>query len=47
MKQTHLKEWKGASARTKGLLAAGLALLILSTIIVGHGNYLGAAITGH
>jgi L-rhamnose-H+ transport protein len=35
-----LKEWKGASARTKGLVALGLTLLIGSTLIVGYGNYL-------
>lgn len=37
-----LKEWKGASRRTTGLLTAGLALLVLSTVIVGYGNYLAA-----
>lgn len=37
-----LKEWKGSSAGTRKRLALGLALLILSTIIVGYGNYLGA-----
>jgi L-rhamnose-H+ transport protein len=36
-----LKEWKGSSVSTKTKLAAGLATLILSTIIVGYGNYLG------
>jgi L-rhamnose-H+ transport protein len=36
-----LKEWKGSSAGTRRRLALGLALLILSTIIVGYGNYLG------
>ncbi len=35
-----LKEWKGASSRTRRLLGLGLATLILSTIIVGYGNYL-------
>jgi len=35
-----LREWKGTSGRTRRLLAAGLALLILSTIVVGYGNYL-------
>ncbi|SNS93572.1 L-rhamnose-H+ transport protein [Granulicella rosea] len=40
-----LKEWRGTSARTKGLVAIGLALLIGSTIIVGYGNYLQAAVT--
>ncbi len=37
-----LKEWKGSSRGTKTKLALGLALLILSTMIVGYGNYLGA-----
>ena len=35
-----LKEWTGASRRTKGLVALGLTLLIGSTLIVGYGNYL-------
>ena len=33
------KEWKGTSARTKMLVAAGLFLLVGSTVIVGYGNY--------
>jgi L-rhamnose-H+ transport protein len=37
-----LKEWKGASAKSKGLLYAGLGILVLSTVIVGYGNYIGA-----
>jgi len=37
-----LKEWKGSGAGTKQKLALGLALLVVSTIIVGYGNYLGA-----
>jgi len=36
-----LKEWKGASRRTKWLVALSLIVLISSTIIVGYGNYLG------
>jgi L-rhamnose-H+ transport protein len=35
-----LKEWKGTSKRTHGLIAAGLIVLIASTVIVGWGNYL-------
>jgi L-rhamnose-H+ transport protein len=35
-----LKEWKGSSVSTKTKLAIGLATLVLSTIIVGYGNYL-------
>ena len=37
-----LHEWKGASTRTKTLLAAGLALLVFSTFVIGYGNSLGA-----
>lgn len=36
-----LKEWKGSSSGTKTKLSFGLATLILSTIVVGYGNYLG------
>jgi L-rhamnose-H+ transport protein len=36
-----LKEWAGSSRSTKRTLFAGLATLVLSTIIVGYGNYLG------
>jgi L-rhamnose-H+ transport protein len=35
-----LKEWKGTSRRTKGLVALGLFLLVGSTVVVGYGNYL-------
>lgn len=35
-----LHEWKGSSRPTKGKLALGLATLVLSTIVVGYGNYL-------
>jgi L-rhamnose-H+ transport protein len=41
-----LKEWKGSSGFTKTLLFMGLATLILSTVIVGFGNYLGALPAG-
>ena len=37
-----LREWKGASAKARGYLFLGLTMLILSTIIVGFGNYVGA-----
>jgi len=33
-----LKEWKGASGRAKAFLAAGLFLLIASTVVIGYGN---------
>jgi L-rhamnose-H+ transport protein len=39
-----LKEWKGTSNRTKLLVAAGLTLLIGSTVIVGYGNYLASGL---
>jgi len=35
-----LKEWEASSGFTKALLFMGLATLILSTIVVGYGNYL-------
>ncbi len=38
-----LKEWRGTSKRTKVLVTLGLLLLIVSTVIVGYGNYLKAA----
>lgn len=41
-----LKEWKGSSGFTKTLLFMGLATLILSTVIVGFGNYLAALPAG-
>jgi L-rhamnose-H+ transport protein len=37
-----LREWKGTSRRTKSLVAAGLLLLVSSTIVVGYGNYMKA-----
>lgn len=42
-----LREWKGASPKSKGLLFAGLAILVLSTMIVGYGNYIGSLGGGH
>lgn len=36
-----LREWQGASRRTQLLIAAGMTVLVLSTLIVGYGNYLG------
>lgn len=41
-----LREWKGSSPKAKGLLFAGIGILILSTLIVGVGNYLGST-SGH
>ena len=37
-----LREWKGTSAATHWLVAAGLVLLVTSTVVVGYGNYLAA-----
>jgi L-rhamnose-H+ transport protein len=35
-----LKEWRGTSSRTKGFVAGGLLFLLLSTVVVGYGNYM-------
>ncbi len=35
-----LHEWRGASAKSKRVLGLGLAVLLLSTIVIGYGNYL-------
>ena len=35
-----LKEWQGTSGRTRGLLALGLAILLISVAVIGFGNYL-------
>ncbi|MCY2992442.1 MAG: hypothetical protein NTY19_31865, partial [Planctomycetota bacterium] len=37
-----LHEWRGSSRRTLRLIVIGLAVLVLSTIIVGYGNFLKA-----
>ncbi|MDO8589635.1 MAG: L-rhamnose/proton symporter RhaT [Armatimonadota bacterium] len=34
------REWRGASKRTHLLVFAGIAALVLSTLVVGYGNYL-------
>jgi L-rhamnose-H+ transport protein len=39
-------EWKGSSKKAHGLIAAGIATLILSTIIIGYGTYLKGSIGG-
>lgn len=41
-----LKEWKGTSKATHAWIAAGLVVLILSTIVIGYGNTLGVS-AGH
>lgn len=38
-----LHEWRGTSRRTHQLVAGGIAVLILATLIVGYGNYLAVA----
>jgi L-rhamnose-H+ transport protein len=40
-----LKEWSGTSRKTKVLVGLGLAVLVLSTVIVGFGNYLNVRVT--
>ncbi len=35
-----LREWQGTSRRTHAWIAVGLAVLILSTVVIGYGNYL-------
>jgi len=35
-----LHEWRGSSKKTHALITAGIAVLILSTVIVGYGNKL-------
>ena len=35
-----LKEWKGVSAKTRGLVIAGIITIIVSVLIVGYGNSL-------
>jgi L-rhamnose-H+ transport protein len=37
-----LREWRGCGFSVKVKLATGLALLIVSTVIIGYGNYLAA-----
>ena len=38
-----LREWNGTGRRTKILVALSLFVLILSTVVVGYGNYVGIA----
>lgn len=38
-----LREWKGVGRRTTVFVTLSLAVLILSTVVVGYGNYLGSA----
>jgi L-rhamnose-H+ transport protein len=41
-----LKEWRGSSLSTRVKLGLALATLILSTVIVGYGNYVGTLASG-
>ncbi|MDR2676214.1 MAG: L-rhamnose/proton symporter RhaT [Opitutaceae bacterium] len=34
------KEWKGASAKARGLIFAGIATLVFSTVVIGFGTWL-------
>ena len=36
----YFREWKGSSRRTHWVVLAGIAVLVVSTVIVGAGNYL-------
>ena len=38
----YFREWKGSSKRTHITVFAGIAVLVLSTVVVGLGNYLAA-----
>ena len=40
----YFKEWKGAGRTTRALVWAGLAVLILSTVIIGYAN---RSVAGH
>ena len=40
-------EWKGASKKAHGLIAGGIAMLILSTIVIGLGTYLKGQAAAH
>ena len=42
-----IHEWRGTSFRTRSYVAIGLALLIVSTFVVGYGNYLQANSNSH
>ncbi len=40
-------EWKGSSRKAHGLIAGGIVMLILSTIVIGYGTYLKGAAGGN
>lgn len=39
-----LHEWRGSSRRTLRLVTASIVILVLSTVVVGYGNYLGSGV---
>jgi L-rhamnose-H+ transport protein len=39
-----LKEWSGTSRRTRTLVLLTIVVLVLSTVIVGYGNYMATAV---
>ena len=42
-----LKEWKGVSKATYLHIFSGILVLVISTLIVGYGNYVGNVNVGH
>ena len=36
-----LKEWRGAAARVRATVWAGVGLLVIATIVIGYGNHVG------
>jgi L-rhamnose-H+ transport protein len=40
-------EWKGSSKKAHRLIASGIVMLILSTVVIGFGTYLKGAGGGH
>jgi L-rhamnose-H+ transport protein len=40
-------EWKGSSKKAHGLIAGGIVMLILSTVVIGYGTFLKGAGGGH
>lgn len=42
-----LHEWRGSSPKTMRKVFAAVGILLLSTVIVGYGNYLGSTPSGH
>jgi L-rhamnose-H+ transport protein len=36
----YFREWSGASVRARRLMAVGIALLIVSTMVIGGGTWL-------